>query len=530
MKTRQSLAVLLALLFVLGLLAGCGISPPPLPAVSSEASELAQNDPTAGESAAAADTVPAEPDPELPSIPWSKAFRTSKVPEGVVAADRVAFLRNKGDEGLEVVNVPLAEIYAGQPEHLPRTRYFEQFMPEALVEGLLPVLDYAMAQGFSRFCIPTSQFHYGTMQEAASFLAQTFNINGNGAPGGLEIQSFPQDDGKTLIFLLVTLGGMEERGLSESYLQGVDEAKRIVDAMPEGLDEEGKMLYLYQYLTDNVRYDYDDYYTEQNWCLLYDALVRKKTVCAGFTEALYVMANLAGIECFTLRGYINLGASPGNHIWNIARINGEYYQFDSTWDEGESPADYRYFGVSDAWMLEHHTEYVTEFAKQYCPPCPENLLPPAFSPEDEQSPAYEIYWYYRLRNARAYDPERFLHYLGYEDDEIDAQGEVDGWVQTSVDLSEVFDILLGLMTTDQAARFLPGYFLSGKDNALMYHVPQKNQALTRLTSLEENEDGSWTAQVCEFRNGVFTQRKDIIALEKMDDDWFVVADVTPEAQ
>lgn len=125
-------------------------------------------------------------------------------------ADSVAFLRNKGDEGLEVVNVPLAEIHAAEAERLPRTRYFEQFMPEGLMKGLLPVLDYAMAQGFSRFCIPTAEFNYGTIQEAAHYLAETFSINGTGAPGALEIQSFPQEDGRTLIFLLVTLGGLEE--------------------------------------------------------------------------------------------------------------------------------------------------------------------------------------------------------------------------------------------------------------------------------------------------------------------------------
>ena len=523
MNVNRVLSLLLILLLLAGLLVGCGAGPTPAASVPTGTEREPESTPDADTTEPASTGA----DPALPRIAWARAFRTNKVPDGFVDASSVAFLRNKGDEGLAVVNVPLAEIHAAEAERLPRTRYFEQFMPEGLVEELLPVLDYAMAQGFSRFCIPTAEFNYGTIQEAAHYLAETFSINGTGAPGALEIQSFPQEDGRTLIFLLVTLGGMEERGLAKSYQEGVAEAKRVVDAMPEGLDEEGRLLYLYKYLTDNVRYDSNNYYTEQNWCLLYDALVRKKTVCAGYTEALYVMANLAGIECFTVRGYINLGDSPDYHIWNIARINGQYYQFDATWDEGDSPADYWYFGVSDAWMMEHHTEYVTDFAKEHCPPCPEDLLPPVFLPEDHEDPSYQIYWYYRLRNERACDPEGFLHSLGYTDGEIDAGEEKDTWVPTSVDLSEAFSILLNIMNMDQASRLLAGYFLSGKDNTLMYHVPSEDPSLTRLTGLEENEDGSWTAQIFEYRSGGFTRREDRITLEKLDEDWYVVAKVEP---
>ncbi len=77
------------------------------------------------------------------------------------------------------------------------------------------------------------------------------------------------------------------------------------------------------------------------------------------------------------------------------------------------------------------------------------------------------------------------------------------------------------------ARFLAGYFLSGKDNTLSYHVPSEDPSLTRLTGLEENEDGSWTAQVCEYRSGGFTRREDRITLEKLGEDWYVVAKVEP---
>lgn len=534
MKHKRFTAALLSLLLLVGCCSGCKAAPETASSSAPTAegrtgpseqmtSEPKQTSPAPDETASTPEqTEPSDPAAALPQITWAKAFRSSKVPDGILRADSVAFLKNKGEQGMEVICVPLAEVYANQPARLPRTRFFEQFMPEALVEGLLPVIDYAMAGGYSRICIPTADFNYGTILEAASFLAETYSINGSGAPGALEIQSFSLEDGRTLAFLLVTLGGMEARNIADSYLEGVAAAEAVVDAMPKDLDEMGKILYLYRYLTDNVRYDYNNYYTEQNWCLLYDALVRKSTVCAGFTEALYVLANLAGLDCLTISGYISITGNAGYHIWNIVRVNGSYYQFDSTWDEGKSPAEYQYFGVSDAFMQTHAHEHVTAFAEEYCPRCETDLLPPELSLEGVSDEEYVIIWYYRLRNARAYDPAQMLRYFGYSDAEIAAQTPVDGWVQTDVSLTDVFNLLCGIMSMEQAVSFVPGYFLGEEGEGLQYHVPLEDPAQTRLTGLEKNEDGTWTAQLYEFRGGIFTEQQAVITLQAMSEDWSVV--------
>ena len=163
------------------------------------------------------------------------------------------------------------------------------------------------------------------------------------------------------------------------YQESIAKAREIVAEIPAGSGDYDKILFLYQWLTEHVRYDFNDYY-ESEWNLLYDTMIKNQTVCAGYTEALYVMANLAGVECFTQAGNINDGGGWSSHIWNVAKIDGEYYLFDSTWDEGLDPSRYCFFGVSSETMQSYRPRLIIGMLKDYCPPCTKDLpLPGGFS-------------------------------------------------------------------------------------------------------------------------------------------------------
>ena len=60
--------------------------------------------------------------------------------------------------------------------------------------------------------------------------------------------------------MLVTVSGLSTPAQAQKYWQGLAAAQDIVKALPEGLSEMETVLSLYRYLTDNVRYDYNDYY------------------------------------------------------------------------------------------------------------------------------------------------------------------------------------------------------------------------------------------------------------------------------
>lgn len=524
---RRFFTQILALALLVSLLAGCGSIPEKQADTVSPQPQVPE--PAAATEAAASTAAPtpeARPadEAEQPTITWATAFRDESVPEGVLTEDSVAFLHRSSDGTARVFNVPKEEIYSQQPERLPRTRFFEQYMPQELVDELLPALDYAVANGCSRLCIPATSVSYSMIKKTSRYLSYTYDINNESRIDALPIKSFPREDG-TLSYLLITIHGLETGNNSERYPEGLAAAQAIVDAMPDGLDEKGKMLYLYQYLTDNVRYDNDNYYGyygESDWCLLYDALVLHNTVCTGYSEALYVLCNLAGIECFIVSGEVGELLSVGLHAWNVARIDGTYYEFDATWDEGMPPADYQYFGMSTAYSDEYHTRLMRSFDKGFCPPCPDDLLPPAFPLPSEDDPTYPIFWYYRLCNARDAAPERMLEYFGYEKDRINAVEIKDGWFTTGISMAEFFVRLGYMMTPEQMEAFAAVNLQFDVDDKLMFHVPETAPTLLRLVGAEKNVDGSYTASLLEMApDGSFVPREQRITLKSIFGSWFI---------
>ena len=86
----------------------------------------------------------------------------------------------------------------------------------------------------------------------------------------------------------------------------------------------------------------------------YGALVSKTAVCDGYARAFSYLMKMAGIECT-----IAYGSSRGEgHAWNVAKIDGNWYHVDVTWDDPSSnkPSLYHgYLNVTDTVIKEDHT-------------------------------------------------------------------------------------------------------------------------------------------------------------------------------
>lgn len=84
---------------------------------------------------------------------------------------------------------------------------------------------------------------------------------------------------------------------------------------------------------------------------IYGALVDGKALCEGFAKAFSYLCNLAGIE-----NVIVTGNTSSAHMWNMVRLDGNWYHVDVTWDHPERMIAekypdmvlYRYFLVGDA--------------------------------------------------------------------------------------------------------------------------------------------------------------------------------------
>lgn len=140
-------------------------------------------------------------------------------------------------------------------------------------------------------------------------------------------------------------------------------AEAIIEGLPEGADDYEKAKYFHDWLilncaTDSA--DNPDVYSNT----IYGALVNKKALCEGYTKAFSYLCNLAGIENCIVGGEINLP-----HMWNMVKIDGNWYHVDVTYDHPDEEIAaahpdfvlYQFFCVPDTVIGNDHTIYKNIF-------------------------------------------------------------------------------------------------------------------------------------------------------------------------
>lgn len=98
----------------------------------------------------------------------------------------------------------------------------------------------------------------------------------------------------------------------------------------------------------------------------YSVFCTDTTVCAGYSQAVQMICNGAGVDAFAV--------TSNDHQWNKVRINDSWYNVDATWADQEGYINYYYFERSDAvydgdvatWAASHAEE---SFWNSYLPAC-----------------------------------------------------------------------------------------------------------------------------------------------------------------
>ena len=130
-----------------------------------------------------------------------------------------------------------------------------------------------------------------------------------------------------------------------------DAFEEKLDEIIAGLNLAGKtdlekILTIYGYVCDNVTYDE----AAEHCFTAYGALVDGKAVCQGYALLLMRMLDVASIE-----SEVVFGVSEGvNHMWNIVKLDGEYFLLDATWDSTDNRACYFWF-LKGIDAFEKHT-------------------------------------------------------------------------------------------------------------------------------------------------------------------------------
>ena len=97
--------------------------------------------------------------------------------------------------------------------------------------------------------------------------------------------------------------------------------------------------------------------SEENQNII-SVFVNKKSVCQGYAKAFQYMLAKVGVEATLVKGR----AENESHVWNLVKLDGEYYHFDVTWgdpafygaDSGPDFINYAYFGVTSEEIQRTH--------------------------------------------------------------------------------------------------------------------------------------------------------------------------------
>ena len=139
-----------------------------------------------------------------------------------------------------------------------------------------------------------------------------------------------------------------------------------IDTILEGLNDDmsdyEKVKYLHDYIVTHCTYDDK---AAQPYSA-YGCLVQGRCVCEGYTKAMLALCDRAGINAIPVIGQAGETGSGQGHIWNMVMIDGQWCNFDVTWDDpvgdlGDGYIRYDYFGVCDDQFERTHTADKNKF-------------------------------------------------------------------------------------------------------------------------------------------------------------------------
>ena len=424
---------ILCVLLVLLLLCGCAGEPAaPETAASESTAETAEPVPTTAE-------APAE----------------ALVGPEALTADTVLFYRQADFKARQGTLLPLETVLTAPKEaRMPRTHWYDDLFPEEA--GLwLRLLDYALANGWQGFAVPA-----GTLPEVNTTQRRAMEF------------MYRIDYGKVLTVdrdgVTTVWYNCAKNDTMEKFTEGLAAARRIAAEAPRGDDWE-TLRWIFDYFKENVVYgDRTPYYFTDGH-LIYDALVQNTCLCSGYSDAMYYLCSLCGVECLGVTGLANdpeTAGGLGGHAWDLARLNGTWCCFDPTFFVSAPSAPYPlFFGLStDVLQVisgnKLTDEYTDETLVPGCGTCFDPVSAWSTSPEG----ALRSWLWFGAYDA--FDPSYLLMYAGLMTKETGVTPSADG-TRADLDIPWAdYAAWAGRFLGEDAQGLFPVVFFEGEDGKL----------------------------------------------------------------
>lgn len=180
------------------------------------------------------------------------------------------------------------------------------------------------------------------MQAISIDYPQVFWIN--------NVFSYTFEDDDTLV-QLYSLGDYRDIQTKINKLSG--RASEIINSIPGGLNEFEREKLINNYIINYCTYDEDAISMADGWesFTSYGAIVEGKAICGGYSYGTQYLLNLLGINAVSVTGK----GKDELHMWNQVKIDGLWYNLDTTWNDNGEMTGYDYFNLDDETLFKSHT-------------------------------------------------------------------------------------------------------------------------------------------------------------------------------
>ena len=152
-----------------------------------------------------------------------------------------------------------------------------------------------------------------------------------------------------------------------------DRIARIVEEANKRPTDYEKLKFIHDWLADNTVYLDDD---------TIDYIIHKANgpilngvaVCSGYAYAFQYLAQSMGFDCIYVSGLGYRGDTSSLHAWNMVKLDGEWYNVDVTWDDGNT-VKYNYFLKGEKTFTASGTEHIPDSDFTY-PQARNDYVPP----------------------------------------------------------------------------------------------------------------------------------------------------------
>ena len=130
-------------------------------------------------------------------------------------------------------------------------------------------------------------------------------------------------------------------------------ARDVLAAAKAQPNDYERLKYVHDWIVNNTVYLKGDTYYESE---ADGPVIYGKAICEGYSKAFMYFAQSMGFDCVCVIG----GAGGVDHMWNMVKLDGQWYNVDVTWDDpvmsdGSQTLRYNYFLISDSELRRDHS-------------------------------------------------------------------------------------------------------------------------------------------------------------------------------